>query len=129
MEAGVSGSFAQMVADNDFAGSIQRLRGGVLVDAERLGVEVIAAVMKGTHNFLGQKHTMKYLKAGEMHLPRLAERGAWESWEAGGRLEMARRAQVEAERLLRSHQVPPLETAQERELDIILEAARKELEE
>jgi trimethylamine--corrinoid protein Co-methyltransferase len=128
MEAGVSGSFAQMVADNDFAGSVGRLRRGVQVDQDRLGIEVIAAVMQDKRNFLGQKHTLKYLRAGEVQLSRLAERGAWESWEAGGRLGLTEHAQAEAERLLLSHQVEPLDPPQERELDRILAAALEELE-
>jgi len=40
---------------------------------------------------------------------------------------MAERAAAEAERILREHQVPPLEAAQERELDALLSAAEKEL--
>jgi trimethylamine--corrinoid protein Co-methyltransferase len=127
MDAGVMGSFAQMVADNEFAGSILRLRQGVVADEECLAVDVVAAAMNGTRNFLGQRHTMKHLKAGELLLTRLAERGTWESWEAGGRHGMVERAQAEAEKIIREHQVPPLEPAQERELDALLSAAEHEL--
>ncbi len=127
MEAGVSGSYAQMVADNEFAGSIQRLRRGFAVDADSLAVEVIDTVMNGTHNFLGQKHTMKYLKAGEVFTTKLAERGSWEQWETAGKKTFGERAQAEAERILREHRVEPLEDAQERELDRIMAAAEKEL--
>lgn len=129
MEAGVSGSFAQMAADNEFASSVLRLRRGFSVTDEALAVEVIAAVMNGTRNFLGQKHTMQYLRAGEVFVSRLAERGTWEQWQAGGRAGLAERAQAEAERILRAHHVPPLEAAQEKELDAIMQAAEKELAE
>ena len=125
MEAGVSGSFAQMVADNEFAGSVTRLRRGLEIDDERLGVDVVASVMSGTRNYLGQRHTMKYLKAGEVHLARLAERGAWEAWDTGGKADLAGRAQAEAESILAKHQVPPLEAAQERELEAILAGAMR----
>jgi trimethylamine--corrinoid protein Co-methyltransferase len=127
MEAGVSGSYAQMVADNEFAGSIQRARKGYPADADALAVDGIAAAMDGTRNFLGQKHTMRYLKSGEVNLTHLAERGSWETWEAGGRQGLAERAQAEAERILREHEVPPLDDAQERELDALLVAAEKDL--
>jgi trimethylamine:corrinoid methyltransferase-like protein len=40
---------------------------------------------------------------------------------------MAERAQAEAERILRDHQVPPLEQAQEKELDRLMLAAEQEL--
>jgi trimethylamine--corrinoid protein Co-methyltransferase len=127
MEAGVSGSFAQMVADNEFAASILRARKGFDVNDDALAVELFSPVMDGSRNFLGQKHTMKYLKAGEVLLTKLSERGTWESWEKGGRMELARHAQAEAERILREHQVEPLEEKQERELDKILVAAEEEM--
>jgi trimethylamine---corrinoid protein Co-methyltransferase len=127
MEAGVMGSYAQMVADNEFAGSIYRARRGFVADNEALAVEVVAAVMSSTHNFLSQKHTMKYLKGGEMFMTKLAERGSWDGWEAGNRVGMVERAQAEANRILREHYVPPLDAAQEHELDDLMAAAEKEL--
>jgi trimethylamine--corrinoid protein Co-methyltransferase len=127
MEAGVMGSYAQMAADNEFAGSILRARKGFTADSDALAAEVVSAAMNSTRNFLSQKHTLKYLRSGEVFMTRLAERGSWESWETGGRSGMVGRAQAEAERILREHQVPPLEQAQERELDMLMAAAQKEL--
>lgn len=127
MEAGVMGSFAQMVADNELAGSIQRARRGLAADPEALAVEVIASAMSGTRNFLGQKHTLKHLKSGEIFMTKLSERGSWGAWESAGRQGLAERAQAEAGRILREHQVAPLDEAQERELDAIMAAAEKEL--
>ncbi len=129
MEAGISGSFAQMVADNEFAGSILRLKKGFEVNEDSLAVELFSVVMDGTHNFLGQKHTMKYLRAGEVLLTKLSERGTWDTWEKEGRPDLARRAQAEAERILREHVVEPLEEKQEKELDKILLEAEKEMAE
>jgi trimethylamine---corrinoid protein Co-methyltransferase len=127
MEAGVMGSYAQMVVDNEFAGSILRARNGYSANPDALAVEVIGNVMNSSRNFLGQKHTMKYLKAGEIYLTRLSERGSWEAWEEGGSKCQADRAQAEADRILKEHQVPPLDRAQEKELDAIMAAAIREL--
>jgi trimethylamine---corrinoid protein Co-methyltransferase len=127
MEAGVMGSYAQMVADNEFAGSIYRIRKGIVADSDALAVEVIASAMSSTRNFLGQKHTMKYLRSGEVYLTKLAERGSWEAWDNAGRVGFVERAQAEAEKILREHEVPPLEAAQELELDALMMAAEKEL--
>lgn len=127
MEAGVMGSFAQMVLDNELVGSVQRLRKGLSADAEHLAVDIILDVMNGTRNFLGQKHTMKHLRGGEMALTKLAERNSWDTWEEKlGRRQMADHAIEESERILREHVVPPLEPAQEAELDKILAAAERE---
>jgi trimethylamine:corrinoid methyltransferase-like protein len=90
-------------------------------------VEVIAAAMNSSHNFLAQKHTSRYLKSGEVLMTHLAERGTWEIWNNGGRKGMAERAQAEAEQILREHLVPPLEAAQEKELDVLMAAAEREL--
>jgi trimethylamine--corrinoid protein Co-methyltransferase len=127
MEAGVMGSLAQMVIDNEFAGSILRARKGFGADPDALAVDVVASVMAGTRNFLGQKHTLKYLRSGEVFLTSLAERNSWEAWDNGGRKGAVDRAQAEAERILREHEVPPLEPAQEKELDALMQAAQQEL--
>ncbi len=126
MEAGVMGSFAQMVLDNELAGSVKRLRSGLSSDAEHLAVDIIGNVMNGTRNFLGQKHTMKHLRAGEIALTKFAERNSWDTWdEKLGRKQMADYAMDEADRILREHSVPPLEPQQEQELDRIMEAAEQ----
>jgi trimethylamine--corrinoid protein Co-methyltransferase len=128
MEAGVMGSFAQMVLDNEFASSVLRLRRGLSADPTHLAVDIIENVMNGTRNFLGQRHTMNHIKAGELALTKLAERNSWETWEDKlDRKQIADRAADEAERILREHQVPPLEAQQEKELDKIMAAAEKEM--
>jgi trimethylamine--corrinoid protein Co-methyltransferase len=126
MEAGVMSAYAQMVCDDEIAASVGRLRQGFMVDEDALAVEVIAAVMDGPRNFLGQHHTVRYLRAGEVLLTRLAERGNWEEWSRAGREGMAERAQAEAERLLVEHEVPPLSDEQEQALDTIMEEAASE---
>jgi trimethylamine--corrinoid protein Co-methyltransferase len=127
MEAGVMSTYAQMVADNEFASSIHRVRRGYIADEDTLAVDVIAKAMDGPRNFLGQKHTMKHLKNGEMLITQLAERGSWESWETGGRRSFIEQAQAESERILREHQVEPLADSQSKELDAIMASAEKEL--
>ena len=127
MEAGVMGSPAQMVLDNELAASVIRLRTGLSADVEHLAVEIINNVMNGTRNYLGQKHTLKHIRAGEMALTKLAERNSWDTWEEKlNRKQMADNAIDEAEKILREHVVPPLEPQQEMELDRIFAAAEQE---
>jgi trimethylamine--corrinoid protein Co-methyltransferase len=124
MQAGVSGSFAQMVADDEIAAVIKRILRGFRVDADALAVEVISAVMDGSRNYLDQLHTVKYLRAGEVLVTRLADRGGWDEWVRKGRVEMAGRAQAKAEQILATHEVAPLSDEQERALDEILAFAQ-----
>lgn len=127
MQAGISSSFAQMVLDDEIAASVKRLRRGFKVDADSLGVEVVVKAMDGPRNFLSQPHTVRYLRAGEILITHLAQRGSWEEWARSGRPTMASQAQERAEELLAKHEVPPLEKAQENELDAIMQAAHEEL--
>jgi trimethylamine--corrinoid protein Co-methyltransferase len=128
MEAGVMGSHAQMVLDNELIGSVMRLRKGLSANVEHLALEIIGNVMDGTRNYLGQKHTLKHIRAGELALTKLADRNSWEMWEEKfERKQMADHALDEAERILREHEVPPLEPAQEKELDRIMMAVEKEV--
>jgi len=117
MAAGVMGSYAQMVCDDEIAASVLRLRRGFDVDQETLAVEVIASVMDGSRNFLAETHTVRYLRGGELLLTRLAERRGWDEWDQAGRESMAERAQAKAEHLLARHEVSPLSNVQERELE------------
>jgi trimethylamine--corrinoid protein Co-methyltransferase len=127
MAAGVHSSYAQMVLDDEIAASVRRLCRGFAADGDALAVEVIARVMDGSRNFLDQRHTVRYLRAGEVLLTRLADRRPWPEWDAEGRDGLADRAQAEAERLLAEHQVPPLTDDQERALDEIMQQAEAEL--
>ena len=127
MEAGVSGSYAQMVCDNEIAGSVRRTLRGFMVNEDSLAVDVINKVMDGGRNFLAEPHSIKYLRAGEINLSALSVRDTFVEWDRSGRRGLAENAQAEAVRVLTEHEVPPLEDAQEVELDLIMQAANKEL--
>jgi trimethylamine--corrinoid protein Co-methyltransferase len=127
MEAGVMGSFAQIVCDNEIAASVRRIKKGFEINDDSLAVNIISMAMRSSHNFLGQKHTMRYLRGGEVLLTSLAERGTWETWEANGHIGMAERAQSQVSQILQHHQVPPLSQAQDQELDEILHEADRKL--
>ena len=127
MGAGVASCLAQMVCDDEIAASVRRACRGLAVDDDALAVSIIEEVMDGPRNFLAQRHTVRYLRAGEVLYGRLADRRTWDAWDRAGRVDMADRSHAEAQRLLAEHQVAPLAEEQERELDAILEAAEKEL--
>ena len=127
MAAGIAGSYAQTVCDDEIAASVHRLRRGITVDEDALAVSIIAAAMDGSHNFLSEKHTVRYLRSGEIMRTHLSERRDWHEWDRAGRQDMAGRAQAEAERLLAEHQVLPLSELQEQELDEIMMEAEAQL--
>jgi len=123
MEGGVTSSLAQMVIDDEILSSVGRIRRGFEVDGEALAVEVIGEVMGSSCNFLAEKHTVRYLRRGEVLQPRLAGRENWAEWEAAGRRGLLERAEEKALELLASHEAPPLSEEQQAALR---EVIRKE---
>jgi trimethylamine--corrinoid protein Co-methyltransferase len=127
MSAGVMGSFAQMVIDDEIAASVHRLRRGFAVNDDSLALDVIAAAMDGSRNFISEGHTVRYLRAGELLVTNLAERRGWDEWEKDGREGMFARADSKAGQLLDQHEAEPLSEAQGAELDAIMRAAETDL--
>ncbi len=122
MGAGVLGSYAQMVYDDELIGTIGRLQRGFAVDEDALAVDLISEVMGAGRNFLAEEHTVRYLRSGELLTTTLAERRPWNVWIEEGRQDATARAQAQAQHLLETHTPPPLSGAQEKELDRILGA-------
>jgi trimethylamine--corrinoid protein Co-methyltransferase len=127
MAAGVTGSFAQMVVDNDIAASVRRVIKGFDVNDDSLAVDVIHDAMEGQHNFLAQRHTINYLHGGELLYNTLGVRHSFNAWEKSDRAGLAENAQAKAEIILKEHMVPPLEESQERELEKIIQKAEDNL--
>ncbi len=127
MGAGVMGSYAQMVCDNDIAASVRRIVRGFAVDEDSLAVDVMQTVMADQRNYMAQPHTIKYLRGGEILHQTLGVRTSFDEWDRHGQVDLAQKAQVEANRLIAEHEVPPLSAAQEAELDKIMVAAEKSL--
>ena len=121
--AGVTGALAQMVVDDELTAVIRRSLRGFSTDAETLAVDVVDRAMQGSRNFLEQPHTVRTLRAGELLVTRLAERGSWSEWERHGQPDLVSRAQERADKLLSEHQSAPLDPAQEKELERIYQHA------
>jgi trimethylamine:corrinoid methyltransferase-like protein len=88
---------------------------------------VIKEAMLKSRNFISSRHTIDYLRSGEIYYTSLGDRQSFHQWDQNERIGMFERAQSEADRILAEHQVPPLTEIQERELDKIMKAAEKEL--
>jgi len=83
--------------------------------------------MEGEHNYLAQRHTIDYLRGGELLYNTLGVRHSFEEWEKSGHVGLAENAQAKAEHILAEHLVTPLEKSQERELEKIFQAAADDL--
>jgi len=118
MEGAMTISKESLVIDNEIAEGLYRVLKGVNVNEETLAVGVTDRVGPGGH-YLKQRHTMRFLKQ-EHFLPLLADRRARDRWEEAGSKGMVEKAHEEMERILREHQVDPLPSGMEAELEEIL---------
>ncbi len=128
---GISGadqgaSLPQLVVDNEMIAFVKRILRGFEVNDQSLAVDVIKEIgYEGQH--LSHLHTVSTFRK-EFWLPSsLWDRDSWGPWVQHGATTMAERAAAEVDRILSTHVVPPLGEDVEREIDAIVDAARREL--
>jgi trimethylamine---corrinoid protein Co-methyltransferase len=120
------GSLSWLFLDNELMAYVKRIARGFEVTQETLGVDVVGQVGPGG-NYLVEDHTLRHFR-NEIWVPGSAwTRATWDGWEHGGRMTMEERIVVEVKQILASHRTEPLEESLVRELDRIVDAARREL--
>lgn len=128
MEGAMTVSKESLVIDNEIIGGLYRVLEGIDVNEETLAVKIINRVGPGGH-FLGQHHTMEFIKKGEHFLPLISDRQTRDKWEKAGSKDMVQRAHEKVEEILAVHQVDPLDAKVEAELEqIIREVHKREAE-
>lgn len=127
MEGALTVSKESLVIDDEILGAVYRAMDGVDVNAATLAVDVIDRVGPGGH-FLGQRHTMEFIER-EQFIPELSDRRTREQWVEAGSLGMADLAHRRVVEILADHEVDPLESSVEEELErIVEEVERREAE-
>lgn len=123
---GSAASLEMAVIDDEIYADVFRIVQGITVDEGRLALDVIDAVGP-MGNFLAQRHTMKYLREGEMRNSPLWDKRTRE--EAGtARLRPIQEvAQDKVRRILKEHEPEPLDRDVERELSRIVTEGCKRL--
>ena len=119
-----AGSLEMMVIDNDIYESIARLIHGVEVDEGRLALDIIDNVGP-MGNFLAQMHTMKYLREGEVRNSPLMDKRTAERARKEGVRPLQDVARDVVKKLLKEHQVTPLDRDVEAEIDRVVKEAEK----
>jgi trimethylamine--corrinoid protein Co-methyltransferase len=120
-----AGSLEQLIVDNDMAAYVKRVLRGFSVDEETLALDVIRQVGIGG-NFLGQEHTHEHFRR-ELWFPLAFDRRRWAEWWDAGARSMADRAHERKARILSQHRPATPEPDLVREIDDIVEAARRDL--
>jgi trimethylamine--corrinoid protein Co-methyltransferase len=118
-------SLAMLVMQHELVSYIERIMRGFEVDDGTLGLEVIQAVGHDG-NFLAELHTVRHFRQ-ELWFPKLLDRQYWSNWAEGGATTLLDRCIVTKDRLLATHTPQPLDPDTDREMQKILEAARRQL--
>jgi trimethylamine--corrinoid protein Co-methyltransferase len=127
---GISGadqgaSLPQLVVDNEMVAYVKRVLRGFRVDDTTLAVDVIKELgHKGIH--LMHPHTAAHFRE-ELWLPTMWDRRDWDSWFENGATSMAERAAEMVQQISREHEPEPMDEALVREIDNIVNAAKKQL--
>jgi len=118
-------SLVMLIMQHELLGYVERIMRGIGVSDEALGLDVIRSVgHDGT--FLDQMHTVRHFRR-ELWFPRLLDREFWSNWVQQGASTMYDRCVAMKDQILREHTPEPLDDDTAREVDQIVDAARRHL--
>ena len=118
-------SLAQLVVDDEMVAFVRRTLRGIRVDAEALAAEVMEEIgHDGQH--LSHPHTVAHFR-NEMWIPQMWDRRNWDTWMEDGGKSMAELADEKVHRILAHHKPEPMNEALAREVDAIVESAKRHL--
>jgi trimethylamine--corrinoid protein Co-methyltransferase len=123
MESLSTSSLEQLVIDDEFYGMMFRLVRGVEVNEDTLAVDLIAKVgHEGA--YLKQEHTRRHYKE-EHRLPMLFDAQLRTAWKSAGGKDTVQRAKEKVRRIVSEHHPPLLEADVEKQLESVLEEAKR----
>jgi trimethylamine--corrinoid protein Co-methyltransferase len=120
------GSLNWLVVDNELAEYVKRIARGFEVNTDKLATEVVNAVgPKG--NYLAEEHTARHFREELWLCSQLWTRQSFDAWENDGSKSFAERIEDELQRILTTHKPEPIDEALAREVDKIVECAKRQL--
>ena len=105
-ESGVTMDYGQLVMDNEFAGMVKFVLGGIPVNDDTLAVDVIREVGQ-SKDYLGLNHTLTHMRTAQTH-PELINRKMREDWKKEGGTTIYERAWEKVRYILDNHKPKPL---------------------
>jgi len=118
-------SLIQLIIDHDILSRMLKMMGGIEVNEETLAFSVIKDVGIGGH-FLEHEHTLKYFK-NEYYRSDICNRECRYIWEKNPIQSLIDAAQQKKNQILKSHEPAYLPEETIRELEKIVERAKKEI--
>ena len=119
------GSLPQLVMDNEMVAYVKRTLRGINIDDDTLALDVITEAGHETE-LLGHPHTLRHFR-DELWIPTVFDRRPWEPWKQAGGKSVTDRAVERVQEILSTHEPEPIDEALAREIDGIVESARRNL--
>ena len=123
IESGVTFDFGQLVMDDEIAGMIKKVVGGIPVSDDTLAVYDIASVGP-FGDFLSLGATLRHMR--ELSQPEVLDRRVREDWEARGASDLYERSRARALEIVDGHSPEPLDADVAAQVRALIEAADRE---
>ncbi len=123
-DSGMAGSFEIAVIDDEIISLLKHVAQGCAVNDDTLAFEVMREVILGDGVFLGEEHTVRHMRKGALWTPEISVRSTSDELEQET---VVARAKSRAAQILNTHQIEPLPDDVSRQLNQIMERARREL--
>jgi trimethylamine--corrinoid protein Co-methyltransferase len=107
LEGSLTISYGKLVIDNEIAGMVSRVLGGIEVTEDTLAVDEICKIGPNA-SYLGSSFTLKHFRK-EHFLPTLLDRRSLDAWLKTGARDIACSANEKASRILKEHEPVPME--------------------
>jgi trimethylamine--corrinoid protein Co-methyltransferase len=109
LESGLTMGYEKFAMDLDHCAMMQRLLGGLTIDAAGLAAEAYREAGPG-ETFLGTAHTLAHFETANT-LSALADTSSYKQWTEGGRQDLEARASRRWKEMLADYRAPPLDPA------------------
>lgn len=123
-DSGLAGAYEIAVIDDEIISLLKHVTRGCVVNEDTLAFDVMREVILRDGVFLGEEHTVRHVRAGALTMPRV---GAWSTLDESEPEGAVARAKSRAAHILDTHLVEPLPEDVSRQLDQIMDRARREL--
>jgi len=114
-----------LVMQHEAMAYVERIMRGFELSDETFALDVIRSVGPGG-TFLAEPHTVQHFRQ-ELWFPQLLDREYWSNWVEQGAAKMHDRCIAMKDKILREHTPEPLDEDTAREVDKIVDAARRHL--
>jgi len=117
--SGMTVSYEQLIVDHEMVSFVYRYLKGIEVNNETIAKDIIKKVGHGK-DFLGEEHTIKYLRSGEHVSYKVSNRNVYDNWKKSGKPTINDNAKKIANEIITEHKPKLLpRTKQEKLKEII----------